>query len=313
MLEAIDLFKKHPGEGVQPASGRGVNVSRGTMWFAGVLGAVFAVGLAFWAWHSIQEHFGTGAEREGAQLSRESVPDIKYPVGVLRQIPTSDGSELELIPGGELILPASIEGGEGRKVKVKPFYMDAAPVTNQQFVEFLNEIRDDIVVDAEAVKKGDRIYLYLGEAVQGYEPIIFKSGLFRVKHSGHSACPVVRVTAYGAQAYAMFYHRILPTVSQWLWAASEARSVFPESLFKPVEMPVPVMLLPENSLGIRGLVIQLGSWVAMDTLNERGEKVLAIIGGGEAGHDGQRVPAPVSRKPWEAFEEVGFRCARDIS
>ena len=321
VLEALELFRTQPADGIKQHSQSGILLSRPRQIALGILGVLLVAALSFWAWHSIREHFlkaPAASENRRLEYTSGDPSYVTYPAGVPREVSTPDGTKLALVPGGEFMLPPTVAGGTGIKVKVDAFYMDATPVTNQQFVDFLNAIRTDLVVSSGAVKKGEQIYLYLGEATQGYEPIIFKDGVFRVKHSGHSACPVVRVTGYGARAYAEFYHRSLPSVSQWLWAASEARGSFPQSLFKPLKQPTPVMLMPENALGIRGLEIHFGNWVINDTPNvdtAQGKRSngLAIIGGGEAGRGvNNKIPAPVIRQPWEAFEEVGFRCARVI-
>jgi len=59
-----------------------------------------------------------------------------------------------LIPGGQLVLPATIEEHSGKSISVAPFYMDEFLVTNQQYVEFLNHNLSRISVE-NGVIKGD--------------------------------------------------------------------------------------------------------------------------------------------------------------
>jgi len=294
-----------------------IHMSRKMLRILFAAGAIFAVLLAFWAYHSVREHFAEQKIETEPVSSGQIKVEPKYPAGVPREVTTPDHTVLKLVPGGEFIVPAHILGQNDIKTTVKSFYMDETPVTNQQFVDFLNKIRKKLSISDGDVKFGSRIYIYLGEVVSGYEPIIFENDFFRVKHSGHSACPVVRVTAYGAQAYARFYGRRLPTVTEWLYTAirgsgQNMTAGLPPSLTKPVELPFPVMLLGANIFGIRGMNVNIGCWVNPDSVYTGNTPL--ILGGfeGNQNTDITAVPSPIKRNPWEAFEEVGFRCARDI-
>jgi formylglycine-generating enzyme required for sulfatase activity len=251
---------------------------------------------------------------------------LVVPAGIPPRISAQDGTVLRLIPGGGFYVPEGFDEYGPRKVQIQPFYMDETPITNQQFVNFLNQIRSDINIEDGAVKKGKKIYLYLGEALHGYEPIIYRKAVFRIKNSSHSACPVLRVTAYGAQAYASFNHERLPTALEWLYAASEGnienspggleKIIMPESFFKSVKLPYPVMLFEPNFFGIKGMNINLGSWVQdrVSTYIKGRRNNFAILGGIEKGTVSKTpVPLPIRRNSWEAFEEVGFRCVKHIS
>lgn len=300
------------------AAGKGLHLSRRVIMVLSVAGIVFAALIAFWGYHSIKEHFGKKVD--GSVTTEIKPATLKYPEDVPMEASTPDGTVLRLVPGGDFRLPVYITGSAEVNVRVNPFYMDKTPVTNQQFVEFLNTISEGLTVEDEAVKKDGAIYLYLGEAVQGYEPIIFENGMFWVKHPSHSSCPVVRVTGYGASAYAAFYGRRLPTATEWLYAALDGNLfsvdtvvTLPKSLVDEVKFPTPVMLLPENVFGIKGLNVNLGCWVSYKLNQKNSQQKLAILGGFDTGAVVRRqLPTPVKRKPWEAFEEVGFRCVMDV-
>jgi serine/threonine-protein kinase len=230
-----------------------------------------------------------------------------------------DGVSLHFIRGGTIMVPADFlepgAAGPWREAKVSPFYMDETQVTNIQYVNFLNSILGELVVEDRAVKRNGEILLYLGEAIQGYEPIIFAKGRFRVKKSSHAACPVVRITAYGAASYAEHFGRRLATKLEWIYAAAEAHSSarLPESFRAPFGFPGSVLAMSANRLGIRGLNQNFGEWV-LDALDhhEKGAGY-AVLGGFERNNsDKALIPHPVRRQPWEAFEEVGFRCVKDI-
>ena len=90
---------------------------------------------------------------------------------------------------------------------VNPFYMDENQVTNHQYVEFLNHHLSQLEVERGVVRMDDEIWLMLGEIYEGYEPIEFKDGEFKVTNAIYTSFPVLRVTAYGAAAYARFYSR----------------------------------------------------------------------------------------------------------
>jgi serine/threonine-protein kinase len=104
-----------------------------------------------------------------------------------------------------------------RTVKINPFYMDETQVTNHQYVEFLNQNLSQIRVERLVVRGDDEIWLLTGEVIEGYNPIIYKNGRFRVSNAAYAPYPVLRVTGFGALAYANFYKRRLPTVTEWLY------------------------------------------------------------------------------------------------
>ena len=220
-----------------------------------------------------------------------------------------DGAIMRLIPEGSLSLPEGWGTAPGAEVKIAPFYMDETQVTNHQYVEFLNQEISNISVEAGVVRAGTEIWLMLGEVLEGYEPIIFKGGRFRVKNPGHSSCPVVRVTAYGGAAYARFYGRRLPTAVEWLYAlvkgmkekiksvpdgqstakqgsvnTSMAGMMDMEELEMadepaveppgkgPYHFPYPVILYTPDKFGLRGLNRNVGEWVVRETLTDRDTK-----------------------------------------
>ena len=71
-----------------------------------------------------------------------------------------------------------------------------------------------------------------------------------------------------------------------------------------------------NAYGIRGLNCNVSEWgtrsprITSGDLTESGYVVLGGVGSilGII----SSFPMPISRQPWEAFEEVGFRCVRSI-
>lgn len=245
---------------------------------------------------------------------------------------TEDGVTLHLIPEGTLNLPANFDGGPTETVKIKSFYMDETQVTNYQYVVFLNHYMlknpSKIQIDNGVVKNGDNIWCYLGEVMEGYEPITFMDGTF-IAIPVHASCPVLRVTAYGAVAYAELYQRRLPTKTEWLYAAMEGKdsghqlsqkdtTLLPKSFFDAVTLPLPVMMLEPNAYGIRGMNAHIGEWM-IDALTympntSPGKQKFAIMGGEEESIVKENVlPRPLVRKSGEAFNGVSFRCVKEKS
>ncbi|MBW2049384.1 MAG: protein kinase [Deltaproteobacteria bacterium] len=261
-----------------------------------------------------------------------------------------DGVSLHPIPGGLLTLPESWGSEAGREENVEAFYMDETQVTNHQYVAFLNQMISRVTVQAGVVRADNEIWLLLGEVLEGYEPIIFKSGKFRIHKPAHSSCPVVRVTAYGAAAYARFYGKRLPTAAEWLYALVKGKKkikrrparntqgtaknggmpmsqmmdleelemadeyVVESPRVEPSHFPSPVILSPPNKYGVRGLDENVSEWAARKRPTSGAVEGYVIMGGFRGNGDRNNIlPQPLPRQPWEAFEEVGFRCVRSTA
>ena len=255
----------------------------------------------------------------------------------IQSLVADDGVTLHLIPADTIALPDDFGMASGKVLEVVPFYMDETQVTNHQYVNFLNQVLSKISVKKGVVQSSGEIWLLLGEVEKGYESIVFRKGKFNIKNSAHASYPVLRVTAYGAAAYARYYGRRLPTVAEWLYAATKGSGKPKEqatndemssNMMKTnnsheemhkqmktdtpksgvsVEAPLPVVHFEPNIFGIRGLFKNIGEWgiqpleLSSDGKTSKMEYVVLTL------------PSPVSRYPWEAFEKVGFRCVRDIT
>lgn len=233
-----------------------------------------------------------------------------------------DQAVLHLVPGGVVSLPEDFHNDWATRVTVKSFYMDETPVTNHQYLEFLNKSLSVISVSNGAVRSKEEILLLLGEVAPGYDPIVFRDGEFHLGMAHHAACPVLRVTAYGASAHARFYGRRLPTVLEWLHALAvppegegTGKGFFPEK--KDLPIPSPVLEYKPNFYGIRGLNANIGEWgsaMRPDSVEGAdGQADYEILGGIPGDMQAKSgIAAPLSRHPWEAFEKVGFRCVEDL-
>ncbi|NQT70858.1 MAG: hypothetical protein HQ552_14935, partial [Desulfobacteraceae bacterium] len=86
----------------------------------------------------------------------------------------------------------------------------------------------------------------------------------------------------------------------------------------PYHFPYPVILYTPDKYGLRGLNANVGEWVVQETPtagDAKSRENYAVMGGFRDSQDkNSSLPRPLPRQPWEAFEEVGFRCVRnDVS
>jgi serine/threonine-protein kinase len=254
-----------------------------------------------------------------------------------------DGTTLRLVHGGRVTLREKGSEETGKTVDVAPFYIDETKVTNHQYVAFLNEVLPRIEVKNGVVRGDGRIWLLLGEVTKGCDPIGYRDGKFHVIESSHASCPVLRVTPYGAIAYTRFHGMRLPTEAEWLlalgkeerpktpavkggtkeWLADGQCSIpetsLPSAQSEAESLPVcsPVGLFKANAHGLRGLNVG-GEWGlkgGMPSSEEKSQLAEFVALGGylNDGEGGDGRPAAIKRFPWEAFEEVGFRCVVSAS
>lgn len=195
----------------------------------------------------------------------------------------SDGAVMRLVPGGGVSWVSSIAGQQ--KADGKDFYIEEGPVTNARFVNFLNSVRDTLTVQNSVVQSPEGIYILLGEILEGYEPILFRDGVFTLSSSEVAQRPAVRVSPKGAEAYAHYYNRALPTVPQWLLAR-------------------------ENGLGLGesfGLTDEWGYETSDDG------HFFMLLGAGKESLKETTDICPPMRQKWEAFSDVGFRTVRNTT
>ncbi|MBU1388172.1 MAG: protein kinase [Proteobacteria bacterium] len=259
----------------------------------------------------------------------------KFPAKFL----ASDDMMMILLKGADVSMfiddPIVSEGKQVKKtVSVNALYMDKTKITNHLYVQFLNEV-DGIEVKGKSVLRNGQLLLLLGEVREGYEPIRYKEGIFRVK-SDAVARPVVRVTPVGAMAYARFYGKSLPLMEQW-WLAvqtghDQTSIVDTSPPSQPIKSgwngmwmmqdqssgPKPSSNLQEpgiqavskttvNNAGIQGLEQNVNEWTMEFTPD--GTPKFHIHGGvGELDHK----ESYLERQPWEAFSRVGFRTVLNL-
>jgi len=231
-----------------------------------------------------------------------------------------DHATLFLVPGGSDKISET-----GQTKDIPSFYMEETMVTNYQLVEFLNQVLPQLKVENEVVFNGKNIWLILGEVVKGFEPILFQDGKFQVHGVAHTACPALRVSAFGASAFADFYGRRLPTTEEWLYVVSTGKipdaaggnSTTPEKPKDPAKenrhkhLMAPdshkaIQLSAPNRYGIRDLNENTGEWATQGSEYA----VMGGVMGGQANEDNKF--AAVQRSPWETFYNVGFRTVMNV-
>lgn len=242
------------------------------------------------------------APKASPTVSPENRPTkISSQGGAAATLNWKDDMVLHEVPEGRLV-----SGKES--VQIKNFYMDETQVTNHQYVDFLNEVLPRVRVENGVVRGDEQIWLLLGEVKEGYEPITFENGRFNLNGVQHAACAVLRVTAYGAAAYADFYGKRLPTEAEWLYTVKSGGI---EGGSLPI--PSPVILYPADKFGIRGLDSNIGEWTVRENLDSAKQasspEYVVLEGNG----DNASKTAVIRRYPWEAFAEVSFRTVVDAS
>jgi serine/threonine-protein kinase len=343
ILEAIRKFKFDKEAALTAGPARTPAWHQPRWIWSGVMLAIIAV-TAMTIWHLAGNPGGTPEVLDTSpensknliqrNLSEMSAIEIAESDTPKQSILAEDGASMRFVPAGVVSVYKGVESPSKRTVKVNPFYMDETLVTNHQYVEFLNQNLSRIRVERGVVNVEDDIWLLLGEVKPDYVPIVFQNGKFKVNKVAYASFPVLRITAYGASAYARFYNRRLPTYTEWLHVlgATDARieASVPKDAFDQQEVNMESMhgkmhtpktgddAMPKspetplssvinhhpNKYGIRGLNQNIKEWGLLLYPATSRDKIRDA--------DFVVLPTTLQRHPWEAFEGVGFRCVREV-
>ncbi len=225
LLEAMDGLKDQSVTDMASTNGPPPVPARFKWTWAGIAVAILAVA-AMTIWHLtdgplnrqtyLQERGINGQaplKPEVSELSEAQPPFSGEPIETIRG---KDGLSMRLIPGGTLAT-----GQNTPAIQINPFYMDETKVTVYHFVEFLNLVKDSLTVEGGLVKRDDEILFFLGDGIEPREQISYQHDRFHLRDPQKAAQPVVRVTWYGAAAYANHFGKRLPTEHEWAFAAQE--------------------------------------------------------------------------------------------
>lgn len=235
-------------------------------------------------------------------------------------------------PAGMLFIPAGdwtpLFAAAGDRRRVEGFFLDEAPVTNAEFLDFVR------ANPKWSRSKAPPIFVDAGY-LQHWAADFELGDPAKVRPDG----PVTWVSWFAARAYARWKGLRLPTLAEWERAASagEASAVGAEEpghlarilewYGRPTVFPLPpVSEAPRNFFGVKGLHGLVWEWVedfntALVTGESRADAGLErdlFCGAGAAGASDFRDYAAFMRYAFRSslsatysVPNLGFRCARD--
>lgn len=235
-------------------------------------------------------------------------------------------TEMVVVQGGEYYRGSDSGGRDERprhKVKLPSFALDVHPVTNEQFVRFL-----EVMGGEKDANNQDIIRLK--------ESRIRRHGGKLSIESGYAKHPVIGITWYGAIAYAKWIGKRLPTEAEWEIAASCGDELTyttgvsiegTQANFFSSDT-TPVMSYPANKLGLFDMAGNVYEWcqdwydynyyeVALQRPdNPKGplQGVYRVLRGGcwKSLKDDLRCTHRHRNNPGIVNRTYGFRCAADV-
>lgn len=236
-------------------------------------------------------------------------------------------TEMSMIQGGEYFRGSNENGRDERPkhlVRLSSFALDIHPVTNEQFVRFL-----EVMGGEKDVNNNDIIRLR--------ESRIKRLGGKLIIESGYAKHPVVGVSWYGATAYAKWIGKRLPTEAEWEIAATSGIPdvTYPtggdiersEANFFSADT-VNVMSYPPNQFGLYDMPGNVYEWCqdwydysyyehsAQEPEDPKGphQGVYRVLRGGcwKSLKDDLRCSHRHRNNPGTVNKTYGFRCCADV-
>ena len=233
-----------------------------------------------------------------------------------------DDSEMVLVPAGPFLYGSREDDPEAhsdekpqRVIDLPAFYMDVFPVTNRQYCEFLNQKRPDNDTLAKWIKltgssSGEKCRITRG--LNGY-----------IVEKGRERHPVIYVSWHGAEAYAMWAGKRLPSEEEWEKAARGTEGAkypwgneFDSSLCNTRESGIggtsQVDKFPEGRSPYGCLDMAGNVWEWTDSWFGKKEKYRVLRGGS---WDDTWYTARCAYRDWNNpgyRDDDGFRCARTL-
>lgn len=236
-------------------------------------------------------------------------------------------TEMVIIPAGTY-LRGSREGARDEMprhaVTLRSFALDIHPVTNEQFVRFLE------AMGGEKDRNNNDI-------IRLRDARIKRSAGKLIIESGYSKHPVVGVTWYGAVAYARWVGKRLPFEAEWEAAAGGGRENFVYPTGLEIERSqanffssdtTPVMSYPPNPFGLYDMAGNVYDWCqdwyaynyydtsVVEPVNPQGpaQGVYRVLRGGcwKSLKEDLRCSHRHRNNPGAVNGTYGFRCAADV-
>ncbi len=236
-------------------------------------------------------------------------------------------TEMVVIEGGEYMRGDTTGARDEKprhKIQLPSFAIDIHPVTNEQFVRFL-----DVMGCEKDSNNNDTILLK--------ESRIKRVGGKLSIESGFAKHPVVGVSWYGAVAYAHWVGKRLPTEAEWEIAASSGLEEYVYPYGREIERSqanffsadtTPVMSYPPNSNGLYDMAGNVYEWCedwyaynyyevsVQEPMNPKGptQGVYRVLRGGcwKSLKDDLRCSHRHRNNPGSLNRTYGFRCAADV-
>jgi eukaryotic-like serine/threonine-protein kinase len=291
LQQAVDDLKAQASSEPPPASRAPVVIRQSKWLWVGIAVAIFSMA-AMTVWHLAGSPW----------WPRKPLPESGvYPQSTgapAKTIMGKDGITMLLIPEGDFTIETSKGESRGHTIQLPSFYMDETKVSIDQFVDFLNGVKQELTVENGVVKRGGEIWLLLGEGSETHDQIIYRHDRFHVRDLKKAAQPAVRVTWYGASAYASYFDKRLPTEYEWEYAAQNAGS----------------------REGLKNMGGEIKEWVVRGRDGKKSGPQSSkpqvridypSLVMGEGSPDGKPGTSKIKRifsYPWEGFFDVGFRC-----
>ena len=239
--------------------------------------------------------------------------------------------EMVLISSGPFQM-GSMEGQPderpAHKVHVDTFFIDRYPVTNADYARFLNVFGNRVEGGKEWLDNVGPLSSYLCKIQK-------KDGRF-IPKPGYENHPVIKVTWYGARAYARWLGKRLPTEAEWEKAArgglKDKKYVYGETISPSPAIIggfngiTPVGSYAPNGFGLYDMVANVWQWCydwydpgyygPSPSWNPKGPESgsLKVLRGGSWYHkDSWRVGTRLADEPFSRnfCFVTGFRCAKD--
>ena len=235
-----------------------------------------------------------------------------------------DDSEMVLVPAGPFLYGSRDDDPEAnsnekpqRVIDLPTFYMDVFPVTNKQYCEFLNQKRPDNKTLAKWINLTKSFFGEKCSTTKGHSGYIVGKG--RERH------PVIYVSWHGAEAYAMWAGKRLPSEEEWEKAARGTEGAkYPwgneldDSLCNTRESGIggtsQVDKFPEwrSPFGCFDMSGNVWEWWTDSCYDEEKKKRVLRGGSWNYGRNLARCANRVRNSPGLRFFDTGFRCARTL-